>query len=90
MNFSKIQAESIKYKRLSNNQIQIELYGIGFFQNLNKFSVNLLKYIQRILFYDYFFKVSHLLRFCEIYFRNNLIKHKYSADKTFKKKLMTH
>ncbi len=87
MNFSKIEFDSIKFNRLSKNQVQLELQGLEFKQNLSTLYVKALNYIQRIPFYDDLFPISHLIRLFEKHFRKNLIREKTHTGKTPKKNL---
>ena len=87
MDFSKIEFYDIKFKRLADHQIELSLHGLNFNQHLNTSSAIALNFLQNIPLYDTLFPTSHLLRFIENYFRNNLIRDKTLPNNNSKKNL---
>jgi tetratricopeptide (TPR) repeat protein len=87
MDFSKIEFDTIEFQKLSDHQVELKLFGLDFNQNLNTSSAMALNHIQNFPLYDKLFPTSHLLRFIEGYFRNNLIRGKTLSSKGPKKNL---
>ncbi len=69
---SKYEADEVKFTRSSDNSVLIEIKGLKFNLGLNNTSVQSLKIIQSIPFYDFIFQKSHVLRFLESNIRKNL------------------
>jgi Tfp pilus assembly protein PilF len=84
MDFSKLEADTIKLERLSSHDVEIEIQGIAFNQQLNGSSAFILNFIQQFPFYDNLFNNSHLLRTLEKKIRGNLVDKKSLENKSDK------
>lgn len=73
LELSEFEADKIEFRRLTDNQVEIEVRGLEFAHHLNKVAVTFLNLIQSIPFYEFAFLESHVVRFMESYLRNHLV-----------------
>ncbi len=73
LDLSEFEANKVKFKRLTDNKVEIEIRGFEFAHHLNKVSVTFLNFIHSIPFYDFVFSKSQAIRFIESHLRNNLV-----------------
>jgi hypothetical protein len=76
MDFSELEADTIKLQRFSSHDVEIEIQGIAFNHHLNKSSAFILNLIQQIPLYDNLFNNSYLLRILEKKIRERLVDKK--------------
>ncbi len=73
IDLSEFEADKIKFQRLGDNRVEIEIRGLEFEHHLNQAAVTILKLIQSIPFYDFAFSKSHAVRFFEGRLRSGLV-----------------